>query len=375
MSDTTQTRTGVTRREAIARGAAGLAALTALGQVGEAAAQPARGAVRGRVNTVLGAVETSRLGFTLSHEHICIGGPGIWQTWPELFGGRAAFVKKTVETLKPVKDAGVSTIIDVTTFDLGRDVRLLAEVSRLSGIHIIASTGHWLDPVRAMNARTVEELTDFFVREIQVGIDGTGIRPGIIKVANANAKIEGFGEKLLRAAARASKRTGVPITTHSPPEDRTGEAQARIFEAEGLAPARVCLGHSDNSAEDYRLGLAKRGYYLGMDNLPRGNPVPEGMPLAQPKGLTFDQRMAAIKGLVDAGLGDRVMLGSDHSLAMGFFPTETEQRRLATVGEGLLFTTRRVVPALKAIGVSDQAIRSMTVDVYRRFFDEAAAAV
>jgi phosphotriesterase-related protein len=219
----------------------------------------------------------------------------------------------------------------------------------------------------------VEELTDFFVREIEVGIDGTNVKPGIIKVANANAKIEGFGERLLRAAARASRRTGVPITTHSPADDRTGEAQAAIFESEGLSPNRVSIGHSDNSAEDYRLGLIKRGYYLSMDNLPRGNPTPEGMPLAQPKGLTFDERMAAIKGLVDAGFAQRVMLGSDHSLAMGFFPTDIERRRLATSGDGLLFTTRRVVPALKSLGVSDSAIRLMTVDCYRRFFDEAAA--
>lgn len=370
--------TRVTRRQALARGAsAGLAAYAAMaghGSLLQAAGQsPGRGAVRGRVQTVLGPIETARLGFVLSHEHIAIGAPGLWQTWPELFGGRTAFVRATVETLKRAKDAGVDTIIDVTTLDLGRDVRLLEEVSRKSGVHLIASTGHWLDPSRAFNARTVEELATFFVREIQSGIDGTGIKPGIIKVANANARIEGFGDRVLRAAARASKATGVPITTHAPPEDRTGERQAAIFESEGLAPGRVCLGHSDNSAEDYRMGLARRGYYLGMDNLPRGNPTPEGMPMAQPKGLSFAERMAAIKGLVDAGFGDRVMLGSDHSLAMAFLPTDVEQRRIATSGEGILFVPRRAVPALKAIGVSDAAIRAMTVEAYRRFFDDAAA--
>ena len=371
--------TRLTRREAIGRGAAaGLAALAAVaGRVttSEAAqASTARGTRRGVVQTVLGPVETSTLGFTLSHEHVCIGGPGLWQTWPELFGGRESFVRATVETLKRAKDAGVDTIIDVTTLDLGRDVRLLQEVSRQSGVRLIASTGHWLDPSRAFAARTVEELTSFFVREIQVGIDGTGIRPGVIKVANANSAIEGFGEKLLRATARASKATGVPVTTHAPPEDRTGEKQAAIFESEGLSPGRVCIGHSDNSAEDYRMGLARRGYYLGMDNLPRGNPTPDGMPMAQPKGLTFDQRLSAIKALVDAGLASRVMLGSDHSLSMMFLPTDVERQRLATSGDGILFVPRRVVPALKAIGVSDAAIRTMTVDAYRRFFDDAAGA-
>ena len=240
--------------------AAGLGVLSVLKEEAAFAGggqSPAAPAVikKGTVQTVLGRIDTSKLGLTLSHEHINTASAGIWQSWPELFGGRAPFVKQCVDLLKQAKDEGLVSFMDVSPIDLGRDVRLMEEISRKSGVQIVAATGHWLDPSRTMNARTVEELTDFFIREIEVGIDGTDIKAGVIKVANGGATINGFGERHLRAAARASKATGVPVTTHSPSNrERTGEAQAVIFESEGLSPSRVCIGHSDNSPIDYKMG-------------------------------------------------------------------------------------------------------------------------
>jgi phosphotriesterase-related protein len=352
--------------------AAALAVPSVLGaeQNAEAAQGQASGAAaRGRtVQTVTGPIDLAKLGFTLSHEHICAASAGMWQAWPELFGGRAEFVRTAVDQLKRARDEGVDSLIDVTTVDLGRDIRLLEEVSRKSGLQIVACTGHWLDPSRSMNARTIEELVEFFVREIERGIEGTDIKAGVIKVANG-ATIEPFGDKLLRAAARASKATGVPITTHSPGNDRAGDKQAAVFESEGLSPSKVCVGHTDNSAADYQQGLVKRGYYLGMDQLPRGGPAPPGTPLQQAGALTWEQRYGQIKALVDAGFGGRIMLGNDHSIAMSLQPTAADRLRLAQNPDGVLFVSRKAVPALRAIGVSDQAIRAMTVEAPRRFFE------
>jgi phosphotriesterase-related protein len=348
------------RREALGHLIAGFS-LTAVAKPQILAAQTR---TSGRVETVRGPIDLAKLGFTLSHEHIAAASAGMWQAWPEFFGGRAQFVKVAVDQLKQAKDEGVDSLIDVTTIDLGRDIRLLEEISRRSGMQIIAATGHWIDPSRSMQARTVEELADFFVREIQRGIEGTDIKAGIIKVGTGNT-IDPFGEKALRAAARASKATGVPITTHSPGPDRVGEKHAAIFESEGVAPAKVCIGHTDNSAADYQLGLIKRGYYLGMDNVPRGGP-PAGT--GQNTALTWDQRYMQIKALVDAGFTDRIVIGNDHSIGMSLQPTANEKGRLAQNPDGMLFVTRKTLPALKAIGVSDQAIRTMMVDVPRRFF-------
>lgn len=225
----------------------------------------------GVVQTVQGPIDASKLGFTLPHEHICASSAGFWQVWPEFFGGRANFVNQVVNQLKTARDEGVDTIVDVTPADVGRDIRLIQEVSRQSGMQIIACTGHWLYPSLSMSVRTVEELTEFFVLEIERGIEGTGIKPGVIKVATDREGVTPFLGKALRAAARASKATGIPVTTHTYAAERIGEKQAEIFEAEGLDPASVCLGHCDDTDDmSYLIGLIKRGYTLGMDHMTWG---------------------------------------------------------------------------------------------------------
>jgi hypothetical protein len=70
---------------------------------------------RGTVQTVLGPIDTAKLGFTQSHEHICAASAGFWGAWPEIFGGRAPFVKATVEKLKKYKDEGLDSFVDCTT--------------------------------------------------------------------------------------------------------------------------------------------------------------------------------------------------------------------------------------------------------------------
>ncbi|HJU64140.1 MAG TPA: hypothetical protein VJ596_00625, partial [Gemmatimonadaceae bacterium] len=299
-----------TRRDFLAQTAAvSVVAISPL-QVLEVVKTPAHrrvgssGSAPGVVQTVRGPVDASKLGFTLPHEHICASSAGFWQVWPEFFGGRARFVRKVVDELKAAKDDGVDTIVDVTTSDIGRDIRLIEEVSRKSGVQIVACTGHWLYPSLSMGARTIEELTEFFVLEIERGLEGTDIKPGVIKVATDREGVTPFLDKALRAAARASKATGVPVTTHSYAAERGGEKQATIFEEEGLGPARVCLGHSDESDDiPYLTGLAGRGYTIGMDHLFYGLPAAQPM---RPGAPSWQRRAECLKELVDAGFGGRV---------------------------------------------------------------------
>jgi phosphotriesterase-related protein len=265
----------------------------------------------------------------------------------------------SVEKLKAVKEAGVGTIVDVTPFDVGRDVRLLEEVSRKSGVHIVACTGHWLDPSLSMSARTVEELTDFFVREIDRGIEDTGIKPGVIKVAIDREGVTPFGENVLRAAARAGNATGIPITTHTYAPERIGEKQADIFEAEGVDPARVCLGHSDDTDDmDYLTGLAKRGYTLGMEHITTG----------LGNGLSGQKRAESIQKLIDAGFTEKIFLSNDWIFGLSTRATSTLQAMDKMNPDGMLFNIRKTIPYLKEIGVTDQAIRTITVENPKRFF-------
>jgi len=322
--------------------------------------------VRGVVQTVLGPLDASRLGFTLPHEHICASSAGFWQVWPEFFDGRENFINKVVDKLKAARDEGVDTIVDVTPADVGRDIRLLAEVSRKSGMHIIACTGHWLYPSLSMAARTMEELAEFFILEIERGIEGTGIKPGVIKVATDHEGVTPFLEKALRAAARASKATDVPVTTHTYATDRIGEKQAYIFEDEGLNPAMVCLGHCDDTDDmNYLTGLLKRGYTIGMDHMPWGIEAPEG---EEPKALTWQQRAKCLKKLIDAGFCSRIFLSNDWYFGISMAPAGFMEAKEKANPDGILFNNRKTIPYLKTLGVTDQEIRMITVENPRRFF-------
>jgi phosphotriesterase-related protein len=88
-----------------------------------------------------------------------------------------------IDRLKAARDAGIRTIVDLSTFDTQRDIRYREEISRKSGMQIVAATGQHVYAAESYNARTLEEITDYFIKEIEHGIDGTDIKAGVIKVA------------------------------------------------------------------------------------------------------------------------------------------------------------------------------------------------
>ena len=314
------------------------------------------------VNSVRGPLDTNQLGVTLMHEHICSTSAGFWQAWPDFFGGREKFIEGVSQTLAEAKAGGVDTFVDLTTIDLGRDIRLMAEVAERSGMNVIACTGHWLDPSRSMEERTVEELTGLFTREIEQGIEGTDIKAGIIKVATDEPGVTDFIEKVLRAAARAHKATGAPITTHTAAKLRLGERQARIFEQEGVDPTRVYIGHSDDSdSVNYLSGLAERGYWIGLDRLPLGVFYPPP---------SVEERVDVAKALIDRGHAGKICFSHDTPLTMTLLPTATQAKFNARLPiEGILFVNKVFLPALKDKGVSDDTLRQIMVDNPRRYFE------
>lgn len=312
------------------------------------------------VNSVLGPLDTSRLGVTLSHEHVMTSSAGIQQVYPD-FLDRAGTIEKAVADLSAAHREGLRTIVDVTTLDLGRDVRLLEEVSRRSGVNIIAATGTWRDIPRAFWAATPDMIAPLYIREIQQGVEGTGIKAGVIKVANDQGGVTKEGEIILRAAARASKATGVPISTHTWAPERVGEQQVRIFEDEGVDLNRVYVGHSNDTTDTgYLIGLLRRGVWIGLDRYPGGRAG--GTP-------NWEQRTETVKRLIDAGFGHRLMLSHDWSVTLNVANRGQQAQRTEYNPDSYLFITRRVLPRLKQLGASDADVQKIMVDNPRRFFE------
>lgn len=312
------------------------------------------------VSTVLGPVDTSELGFTLSHEHLATGSAGMRHTYPEFFD-REGTIEDAAAALKQAYDEGVRSYIDPTTFDLGRDIGMMQEVSRQSGVHIIPATGSHQAIPRVFRSASPDAIAPLYIREVEEGIEGTGVKAAIIKSASDRGGMTEQEEVVLRAVARASKHTGAPVYTHTWSPDRVGEQQIRVLEEEGVDLERVYIGHSNDTHDiDYILGLLRKGVWVGLDRFPGGR-YP-GVPLWQ-------ERTEIVKRLVDEGWAHRIMLGHDHSVPRGQPTPEMREQRANYQPEGYSFISRRVLPYLRELGTSEEDIQTIMVDNPRRFLE------
>lgn len=310
------------------------------------------------INSVLGPMDTADMGFTLSHEHVLVSSAGIQQIYPE-FIDRDGTIARGIADLKAAHAEGLRTIVDVTTIDLGRDIRMLEEVSRGSGVNIICATGTWRDIPRVFWTATPDDIAPLYIREIQQGIEDTNIKAGVIKVANDMGGVTPEGEIILRAAARAHKATGVPISTHTWAPERVGEQQVAVFEDEGIDLNRVYVGHSNDTDDlDYLIGLLEKGVWIGLDRYP-----------GRPEVLDWEARTQTAYRLIEAGYAHRIMLGHDWSVALLIALREARKARDEANPDGYLFITRRVLPRLSELGASDDDIYKVMIDNPRRFFE------
>ena len=313
-----------------------------------------------KVRTVLGDIEPSQLGPTLSHEHTIVGWMGATLD-PDAAFDREAAIAKVTSDLTQIREAhGITGFVDCAPPDLMRDVEFEAEVSRRSGVHIIAATGMyrqgWGIPLY-WQLRDVDELEDFFLREVEKGVGETGIRCGVIKIATAGATISPNEEKVLRAAGRVSRRTGVAITTHTDPEGwaetNVGMKQLEVFLSEGADPGRVIIGHACGTPNiRYLLEILERGCFLSYDRVGAVRIMPD------------EVRAAVIAGLVAAGYASRVMLSHDHQ---GFWIQRPPKNPLP-VTRDFGYIHRTFIPMLQKGGVSDSAIHQMLVDAPQKAF-------
>src|SRR5215510_8155226 len=184
------------------------------------------------VETALGPVATTALGPTLMHEHIVTRSPSVHENWPHLFA-RDAILALAARKMADLYARGIRTVVDLTTVDLGRDIGLIVAVARRSLVQVLVATGVWWMPQRYFSAHGVDAVADLFIHDITQGIGTSGVKAAIIKCVTDTASGTPVIENILRAAARAQKATGVPISTHTWAAGRSGDAQQAIFAQEG----------------------------------------------------------------------------------------------------------------------------------------------
>ncbi len=309
------------------------------------------------INTVLGPLDTSALGFTLMHEHLIVSSAGIPRNYPKLLGD--GFMDLLVDELTRVREGGIKTIVDATTLDLGRDVNLLVEASRRSGVNIIATTGWWLDVPRSFTGVSADQLSQLFISDIQEGIAGTNIKAGILKGASDVSGITPSEEIILRGVARAHLQTNAPIMLHSYSPGQIGKLQISILRDEGVDLRRVKLDHSNDTTDvEYLTWLMDQGCYLGLDRYPGRNVSPMA-------------RTKTMKALIDAGYAHRLLPSHDHILVrvIAETPVISPEERRKRNPHGCLYIKNVVIPHLLEMGVSQSTLNAIFVDNPRNFFE------
>ena len=310
------------------------------------------------IRTVLGDIDPADLGVTYAHEHLVIdGGRPVEMSADFLL----ADVDLLAAELRAGAAAGLGAAIDMMPADCGRNPVKLAELSRRTGVHIVAATGlhheRFYGPSHWSLRASEDELADLFVADLEEGIDErdyggpivrrTPIRAGIVKVAGSEGGPSERDRPIFQAAALAHKQTGTAIQTHC--EAGTGAIdQLRLLADAGVAPARISLSHVDKVVDrGYHRELFASGAFAVYDQAFRWGDGPNGT-------LQLLEWAAA-----DGHLG-QVMLGMD-AARQGYYT--------AFGGSpGLPYLLREFSAAMEARGLDGAMRRRLFVDNPARAF-------
>ncbi len=257
------------------------------------------------IMTVCGEVLPEQLGIVLPHEHVVCDIARHSGNVNNLLTD----VKACTREVECFKRAGGGTIVDVTTPDIGRDPPALREVSLATGVNIVTCTGYYTEKTAQefVGEQTVDELAAWMIKEITAGIGDTKIKPGIIgELGSPNHYIRPAEEKVLRAAGRAHRETGMSISLHAA-IGRPGVDQLAILREESVSLDRVIVGHADyewhrevGADLDYYRKLLDAGCYLEFDQIGWGDDV-----------IPEHEVIKRILLLLEKGYSDRLLLSMD----------------------------------------------------------------
>ncbi len=306
----------------------------------------------GAVQTVRGSVDPADLGFTLPHEHTAISLWHIQNRWDYWELRRDAPI--ITRELQRFVDAGGSAVVDLTLPGVGRDPSWLLALAEATGLHVVMGAGWYREayyPAEArIDRRSVDDLADEIVRDATDGVGESGVRAGIIgEIGTDKPWLSAQEERVHRAAARAARRTGLAITTHAV-QSAVGLDQLTVFESEGADLSRVVIGHADSYPSfDYHLAIVERGASVEFDFL--------GMSFTPLERHGEGRIVESICELLARGHAGRILLSQDVC---------HDSQLSAYGGKGYTYLAETFLPRLREAGVSDDEIRTITVDNPRR---------
>lgn len=318
--------------------------------------------MRDMIHTTAGQRPIAELGRTLIHEHVLIGYPGWFLDNRLPRFNREEALARVVDAFQALHDYGVRTVVDPCPMDLGRDIEFVAEVASRARLNLICTTGMYTEGMGipyTFAHMPVEQITEILIKELEDGIGYSGIRAGLVKIATGDGVVSPYERKMLTAASRAAKATGVGLISHT--ENCTcGHDQIDIVTGEGVSPHCLLVGHSDGRDDhEYQKALAARGVYVGFDRF--------GIEVFN----SDEVRIKNLKQLVDAGYRDRILMSHDTvNCWLGSVPGvgSPEDVKKILPNWNLTHIFERIFPQLRALGMTDADLDHITIDNPRRYF-------
>jgi phosphotriesterase-related protein len=309
------------------------------------------------VNTVAGPVDCTRLGLTLSHEHIIVTNPELEENYPPAAWDEDAVVAQARDDLNAAYASGVRTLVDLTVLGLGRSIEKVRRIADRLPLNVVVATGYYAKtalPSYFQMRRAggmlgdTDPLPEMFITEIEDGIAGTGVRAGVIKVLTDAEGETPDVRRVLEAAAAAQLKTGVPVFTHTHAPSRTGEIQQRRLGELGVDLGRVLIGHCDGATDlGYLKALMDAGSTIGIDQF------------GLLTGFTDEQRIDKVLALCQAGYSGKIVLSHDANSFTVNIDNKTKSERYPMWRQTAM--TEWVVPALLSRGLDHGAVDQMLV--------------
>jgi len=314
-----------------------------------AGAKPA-GSSSGTIHTVRGPIDVGQMGLTLVHEHVLVDFAGAEEVSRSRYDADEAF-RAILPHLQALRTQGCRTLLECTPAYLGRDPLLLRRLSEASDLHIVTNTGYYgaandsAVPKHAY-AESPRQLADRWTAEASRGIEGTGIRPGFVKIGVDAGPLSDIDRKLVEAGALCHLGTGLTLAIH------TGNGVAALeivstLKRLGVSPEAYVWVHPQNEPDlATRSWAAAQGTWVELDGV-------------GPQSLE-----AHVEGVLDLARRDqldRVLVSQD----AGWY-------RVGEKGGGAYrphtFLLETFVPALRARGLGEADVRALLVENPARAF-------
>jgi predicted metal-dependent phosphotriesterase family hydrolase len=307
--------------------------------------RPAAANAASRAMTVRGWIDASDMGLTLPHEHALVSFQPYaeWAVKPLAYD-RDEVVAVVLPRLRRLRELGCRTFVDATPMHVGRDPALLRRLSEESGLHVLTPTGNYAARENSflpphVHSLSAASLADRWIREWTDGIDGTGVRPGFIKLGFNGRALSEVERKIIHAGALTHRQTGLVIGAHTGPAVSALE-QLAVLEREGVHPSAWIWIHAQGEPDSAQhIAAAKRGAWIEFDGI---------------DSRSLERHVAFVTRLRDAGLLDHVLISQD----AGWY--NVGQPRGGTFRSyEVVFT--EFLPALRARGFSAAEIDTLLV--------------